>query len=59
MHFFFYSLSMTLYTVAVFLAGMYIGEKLEKAWTAHQKDSRPNPFNAAIGSRSGIHTRQP
>jgi len=32
MHFFFYSLSMTLYTVAVFLAGMYIGEKLEKAW---------------------------
>ena len=31
-HFFFYALSVSLYTAAVFAAGMYVGEKLERAW---------------------------
>lgn len=31
-HFFFYALSVSLYTAAVFVAGMYIGEKLEQSW---------------------------
>ncbi len=31
-YFFFYALSMSLYTAAVFVAGMYVGEKLERAW---------------------------
>jgi len=31
-HFFFYALSVSLYTAAVFVAGMYVGEKLERAW---------------------------
>ncbi len=31
-HFFFYALSVSLYTAAVFVAGMYVGEKLEHAW---------------------------
>jgi len=31
-HFFFYALSVFLYTAAVFTAGMYVGEKLERAW---------------------------
>lgn len=31
-HFFFYALSVFLYTAAVFTAGMYVGEKLESAW---------------------------
>jgi hypothetical protein len=33
MHFFFYGLSVLLFTVAVFMAGMYIGEKIERAWS--------------------------
>jgi putative Mn2+ efflux pump MntP len=37
MHFFFYGLSVFLYSVAVFLAGMYIGEKLERAWHHRQE----------------------
>ena len=32
MYFVFYGLSMSLYTAAVFVAGMYVGEKLERAW---------------------------
>lgn len=32
MHFFFYGMSVALYTIAVFVAGMYLGEKLERAW---------------------------
>lgn len=31
-HFFFYALSVSIYTAAVFAAGMYVGEKLERAW---------------------------
>jgi len=31
-HFFFYALSVSIYTAAVFTAGMYVGEKLERAW---------------------------
>jgi hypothetical protein len=31
-HFFFYALSVSLYSAAVFVAGMYVGEKLERAW---------------------------
>jgi len=37
MHFFFYGLSMVLFTIAVFMAGMYIGEKVERAWSNHQE----------------------
>ena len=32
MHFFFYGLAVTLYTAAVFVAGMYLGEKFERMW---------------------------
>jgi hypothetical protein len=59
MHFFFYGLAMVLYTAAVFLAGMYIGEKIERAWKARSKESSRAHFNAAAGSRSGLRTRQP
>lgn len=31
-HFFFYALSVSIYTAAVFVAGMYVGEKLEAVW---------------------------
>lgn len=37
MHFFFYGLSIVLFTVAVFMAGMYVGEKIEKAWWNSQE----------------------
>jgi hypothetical protein len=40
MHFFFYGLSIFLYSVAVFLAGMYIGEKVERAWASHLEKDR-------------------
>ena len=37
-HFFFYALSLSIYTTAVFAAGMYVGEKLERAWEDHQEN---------------------
>ncbi len=43
-HFFFYALSMSLYTVAVFVAGMYFGEKLENLWQDRQKAGLKNPL---------------
>lgn len=49
MHFFFYGMSVALYTVAVFVAGMYLGEKLERAW-ARQVDLSDSPtFSGARG----------
>lgn len=36
-HFFFYGLSVFLFTVAVFMAGMYVGEKVEKAFSNSQE----------------------
>jgi len=35
-HFFFYALSVSLYSAAVFMAGMYMGEKLERAWRSRR-----------------------
>lgn len=44
MYFFFYGLSIALYTLAAFLAGMYVGEKLEKAWAARERRGGPTPY---------------
>ena len=36
-HFFFYGLSVFIYTSAVFAAGMYVGEKLQEAWETRRR----------------------
>jgi hypothetical protein len=52
-HFFFYGMSVALYTVAVFVAGMYLGEKLERAW-ARQMDIPNLPTFSGVRSRSRL-----
>ncbi len=51
MHFILYALTIFIYTVGVFVAGLFIGQWLERVWIADQQSPKGRP---AVGSKTPL-----
>jgi hypothetical protein len=43
MHFFLYSFSIFIYSAGVFIAGLFVGKRLERVWIADQRGPTGRP----------------